>query len=160
MNDINETLKNYRQKRSFEKHGPEFVGAGEDELLKRMAQFWMNSPVITKKLADSHGIQYFHFLQPNQYAGKKVLTDEELRMAYTPGAGWGRIAREGYPYLQRAGYELLQGEMRFVDLTDTFDDVEASIYVDACCHVNRLGNVLIARRMVGEILARNPQWKD
>ncbi len=39
--------------------------------------------------------------------------------------------------------------VRFLDLTDSFQGVEESIYADSCCHINEAGN-----RILGERIAR------
>ena len=41
--------------------------------------------------------------------------------------------------------------MRFHDLTRVFADHPESIYFDDCCHVNRLGNQILAEAIAGAI---------
>ena len=46
--------------------------------------------------------------------------------------------------------------MRFHDLTGIYRDVEATVYKDDCCHVNALGNQLMAAGIREAILS----WGD
>jgi hypothetical protein len=91
------------------------------------------------------GMEYFHFLQPNQYVqGSKTLSDDELASAWAPDRDWSRAAREGYPLARQAGLELVDQGIRFHDLTQVFADHPETIYVDSCCHFNRHGCDLVA----------------
>jgi hypothetical protein len=60
-------------------------------------------------------------------------------------AGYAALAAE-LPALRAAG-------VPFTDLTRVFADVAETVYVDDCCHVNRLGNELLARAIGAAVLA-------
>src|SRR5262249_21658117 len=60
----------------------------------------------------------------------------------------------GYPYLRAMGASLRRAGVRFEDLTGLFAGESEQIYVDNCCHVNKAGNILLARAIVAAIAAR------
>ena len=108
-------------------------------------------------LCAANGIEYYHFLQPNQhYEDSKSLSVEELDVAIAPG-GYGPFARKGYPILVAAGATLLESHVPFYDLTQIFADEPRTVYIDQCCHVNQLGNELLAVVIAEAIIERrNP----
>ncbi len=74
-----------------------------------------------------------------------MLTEEERTRAYDPDYGYAPGAVRGYPLLIEGGRELRELGVRFLDLTPLFADVDQTIYVDDCCHMNELGNRLMGR---------------
>ena len=79
--------------------------------------------------------------------GSKSLSTEEKRNAFQPETGYGPHAAAGYPFLVRAGQELVAVGVPFWDLTMLFADEERTVYEDSCCHVNDLGRELMARQV-------------
>jgi hypothetical protein len=125
--------------------GPPSAAAGPSGRLDELVAIWERCSLQLMRLCEANGIEYYHFLQPNQYvADSKVMTEDELREAYRPGEGYGRFAPAGYKRLQVAARSLIEAGVRFHDLTDVYRDVAETVYVDDCCHVNELGNVLMA----------------
>jgi hypothetical protein len=113
-----------------------------------VAALWQRSSRAMQRLAEGAGAIYVHALQPNQHIeGSKPLTPRELAVAYRPEAEWPRLARAGYPLLQRAGEELRRDGIAFTDLTQIFRDERETLYVDDCCHLNRRGNRILATRL-------------
>ena len=126
----------------------------EEDALDDQVRVWREASVQLQRLAAANGIQYFHALQPNQYVeGSKVLTDEELEMAYKPDRELATGVVQGYPLLLEASRELEAASVRFLDLTPLFEDVDETIYVDDCCHMNELGNQFIAHAIAQFILS-------
>lgn len=122
------------------------------ERLDELVAVWRRSSRQLDLLCRANGIAYQHFLQPNQYVeGSKPLSPLELDEALTPGHMYGVMVADGYPQLQRAGAELVQAGVRFHDLTGVYAEVQDTVYVDDCCHVNSLGNRLLATAMAAEI---------
>ena len=123
------------------------VSLADDELarLEELVGIWQRASLQMHRICVGNGIEYYHFLQPNQYvAGSKTLTEEELKLAYRPGQGYGKHVPEGYPRLQAASETLAVEGVRYHDLTGVFRDVGETVYKDNCCHMNALGNVLMA----------------
>jgi hypothetical protein len=133
--------------------GP-FEKIAEDDLYEQCVEVWRRSSLQLHKLCESHGIVYYHFLQPNQYVpGSKPMNEEERARAITLDTPFDRVIRKGYPLLEIAGRELTSQGVRFHSLTDVFHEHEEPLYKDNCCHLNKAGSDVIAvevARFIGE----------
>ncbi len=131
--------------------GPEFEG-GADERFYFSVDLWVRSSLALHALSKGFGFPYFHFLQPNQYVpDSKPLSDEERRKALSRP----RLAQDiprWYPVLSARGRDLRANGVRFHDLTRLYADTPDTVYVDRCCHVNRLGNALMAERIASVVI--------
>ncbi|MGH7789526.1 MAG: hypothetical protein ACRERC_21825 [Candidatus Binatia bacterium] len=143
-----------------ENAGPQVTGpprrfADEDEMFVELVELWARSSFAMSNLCRGQGIQYFHFLQPNQYLpGSKRLTPEEEQVAWNPDvAESGRVAR-GYPLLIERGRQLAEQGVDFTDLTMLFRDESRSVYDDPCCHFNAEGAAQVGRAIGEAIVAR------
>ena len=110
-------------------------------------------------LCQGMGIEYYHFLQPNQYVpDSKPLSAEEVADAWRANHPYRTPALEGYPRLVRYGRRLRRNGIAFHDLTGIFRERPETLYRDTCCHLNQAGNTLLAeaiRRVIdGETLGR------
>jgi hypothetical protein len=125
--------------------GPPSTFPDDETMYQEFTEVWARSSLEMAILCRGMGITYFHFLQPNQYLpGSKTLTEEELQDDYDPRvAETGRIAT-AYPMLIARGRELAEQGVNFVDLTMMFKDERRTVYSDTCCHLNALGNMLLA----------------
>jgi len=133
-------LRSTDKQRSVQRGGPIL----EQEVQYDQVRIWREASLQLHRLCTANGIEYFHFLQPNQYVeGSKTLTEEERMHAYDPEHGYAPGAILGYPLLIEGGRELQREGVRFLDLTPLFEDVAETIYVDNCCHMNVLGNQII-----------------
>ncbi len=99
-------------------------------------------------LTVSQGGRYYHVLQPNQYSGQKVLSDEESRSAYDENSAYRKEVEHGYPLLRNAGGQLREAGVSFLDGTDVFSGNSQTLYTDACCHFNTSGVEAFARKIV------------
>jgi len=124
--------------------GPEIRFANETETLAYLVALWQRSSRLLDGLARASGAHYYHFLQPNQYVpeSKPMTADERATAVKT--TRYAGLVHAGYPMLQRAGRELRAEGVRFVDLTGAFAGHVEPIYIDACCHVSRHGNAIVA----------------
>lgn len=136
--------------------GPPVRFADEDAMYADFVEVWARSSLEMANLCRGQGIQYFHFLQPNQYfAGSKALTEEERRIAWDADvADAGRVAH-AYPFLVERSRSLAAQGVDIHDLTMLFRDVPGTIYVDTCCHFNARGADLVAGAIAQAILDRN-----
>ena len=140
----------------YQVRGPRPGGLDEASLFDDVAALWARSSLQMHQLAVARGAEFRHFLQPNQYvAGSKPFSDEERARAIRPGGDRARWVGEGYPRLQREGERLREQGVAFHDLTGVYAGVEETVYSDACCHVNRRGNRLLAEAIV-RTLADDP----
>lgn len=129
---------------SYEWQGP-YREIATPELYRSFADNWSRSSLQMARLCAANGIDYFHFLQPNQYVpDSKPMGREERAVAVNAYSSYRTLIPDTYPLLQRAGRELAANGVRFEDLTDMFQAVEAPVYVDDCCHLNQVGSELLA----------------
>jgi hypothetical protein len=137
---------------SFAITGPGAGGLDESGARAQMADVWEQCSLDLHAVCARRGIAYFHFLQPNQYVpGSKSIGAEEAAIAVHENNPFRAAVQEGYPLLQARAPALLAGGVRFVDLTGMFRDHPEPLYVDDCCHVNRAGYVLMARRIAATV---------
>ena len=114
----------------------------------------MRSSLQIHQLCAASGIQYFHFLQPNQYVpGSKTLSDEERLLVYGAEHPGRKHVEAGYPLLVHEGQALIDRGVCFSDLTLVFADHPEPTYADRCCHLNPHGNEVLARKMADVIVA-------
>jgi hypothetical protein len=146
---------NDKQRRPFYRAGPKDPARTHDELLTASVRVWRDSTIQLDRLVEGNHGRYFHFIQPNQYVpGSKVLTPEERRDAYKPP---NEGIDKGYPLLLREVEGLNRAGVSVVSLTDVFRDVEETVYVDSCCHLNPRGSDILAEaiaKAVGRL------WND
>ncbi|MDC0585106.1 hypothetical protein OAO71_00285 [Planctomycetota bacterium] len=136
----------------FVSQGPRDPGSSVESRRTSMVALWRRSSLLLDQACKANGIEYYHFLQPNQYVvGSKPLSEEEKRVAISTKVGYGSFVPEAYPLLQSAGDELAGTGVRFHDLTLVYQDRPESIYVDSCCHVNRLGNQILAEAIAAAV---------
>ena len=105
-------------------------------------------------LAKANNFDYFHFLQPNQYVkNSKKLTEWEQRYTFYYGDDYTyKIAVEyGYPFLLAYGENLIEQNVNFTDLTMIFEQITETAYEDMCCHVNKFGNDIVAKKIAETI---------
>lgn len=136
--------------------GPPFEFADPAAMYVELVEVWARASLEMESLSRGMGIQYLHFLQPNQYfEGSKVLSAEERRVAWDADvADAGRVA-QAYPLLVERGRELAEQGVDFHDLTLMFRADPGDIYSDACCHYTRRGAEAVARAIGEAIVERN-----
>ena len=145
--------------KKFEETGPFFPYKDIRQLYDDAATVWLRSSVLLDQLARENSMEYFHFLQPNQYVkGSKVLTEEERRTAYLEKVNISQSALIGYPILIKQGRKLLEKNIKFFDATMAFAKEKKTVYIDICCHYNELGKELLAAYMMDKIV-QNPRIK-
>ncbi len=139
--------------RDFLRYGPQLEVETEAELLAELAGLWARSSKQMDDVCFRAGIEYFHFLQPNQYVpGSKRLGPRERLLAFDPEHRWGRLVPKGYPFLVAEGEQLASGGVRFHDLRRVFAEVREAVYSDRCCHLNQKGYDLLGSAMARIIL--------
>lgn len=136
--------------------GPPVAFADTAEMYSELVEVWARASHEMESLCRSRGIQYLHFLQPNQYLeGSKVLTEDERRVAWNDDVADAGRVRDAYPLLIARGAELAAQGVDFHDLTGIFRDEAGDIYVDPCCHFNDRGATLVAEAIAAAIVERN-----
>jgi len=137
---------------SFSALGPRVEPADDAAMFAALAAIWEHSSLQLANLCRANGIEYFHFLQPNQYVeGSKPLGAEERKVAIDPDSPYAASIVAGYPLLRAGGSRLAAAGVHFADLTHLFSGVDAPVYKDSCCHLNLDGNRRLAEAIAGHV---------
>jgi hypothetical protein len=145
------------QDTSFQVRGPSYEAASPEALWSDLAAVWQRSSLQLFQLASARGIEYYHFLQPNQYdEGSKTLSARELREAFDADSPFRDAARAGYPALRAASEELRRGGVVFTDLSGIFATTTDDVYIDTCCHMNEKGVGMLVDRIASVVAAQQP----
>ncbi len=132
--------------------GPPYDYADET-LFSDLADGWARSSLLMHQLCEANGIEYYHFLQPNQYVpGSKPLHEEERHRAWSETSMYRNAVERGYPQLVEKGRELRERGVAYTDLTRIFSDNNSPLYIDPCCHLNPDGSQLLGER-IGQIVS-------
>lgn len=139
------TIELREQHRSFTAQGPPSTYPDLASLLQHCAGVWKRSSLELAKVCDGMGIEYHHFLQPNQYLpGSKPMGELERSLVVEPTYPAKAAIEQGYPLLIQAGRELSSAGVRFHDLTQLFAHETQGTYRDNCCHMSPKGNELLS----------------
>ena len=156
---LNHELATAKSAYRLEKHGPRRWWAAEGELQSVAARLWYRSSLMLNRLAAGAGADYYHFLQPNQYAPPaKPLSPWERANAYEPDGPFGTATAQGYPLLTEFNQDLQRQGVNYFDLTGIFADHSETLYQDSCCHLNDRGNELLAAEMVRRLEPALRRW--
>ena len=127
--------------------------ADEDKRLRWLAGYWYQSSLQMEYFARINRTKYFHFLQPNQYvADTKPFSEAERTHALALGGPHHQAVRDSYQLLIDRGKQLDARGVAYFDLTQIYAGVKETLYIDACCHVNRRGSELMAEAIADRIL--------
>lgn len=133
-----------------------YTPAVRDEhlLLSKVVSLWSKcSTIMNRSLAAQNGEgRYFHFLQPNQYYSKKIFTKDEQKNALDHQGPYSFLVKKGYPVLQQELEVLRKNNVNTFSAVEIFDKVKETVYIDNCCHFNRLGNEIFADFIAEAIL--------
>jgi hypothetical protein len=140
----------------YQLHGPARRYKNDAAFYRDIAEVWERSSLQMARLCEGLGIEYYHFLQPNQYVeGSKPLTEQERREAFREDQPYRPGVVQGYPVLQEMGAELVRQGVSYHDATGVFADVDKTLYFDTCCHFNIAGNRYLAR-LVADVIGPAP----
>ena len=130
-------------------HLPHFSRLFEtDDPIEQGIRTWMVSSRLIATIARVIGADYYEFVQPWQYLSRKPFSAPERVIAFTPSVE--ELARP-YPRLVRQVDTLAAEGIRIYSLVNIYDEIREPIYVDSCCHVNVLGNRLMAEAVMARI---------
>jgi hypothetical protein len=68
------------------------------------------------------------------------------------GSVYQELVKKGYPVLEKVVAVLRQNGVKAFSAVGIFDKVKEAVYIDQCCHFNRLGNELFADYMADCLL--------
>ncbi len=142
-----ESIDRYRQ------HGPRVKYPSLEARYSALADQWKASSLQMHRLSTANGAAYWHFLQPNQYLpGAKPMGKSERDLTISEASPYGSHVVAGYPTFIEVGRSLPSAGVAYHDLTQIFSQEQRALYEDDCCHLNDLGNQLLATA-IGERIA-------
>jgi len=147
-----EYQENKERKLQYATTGPDYYFRSWNAFYQDLAEIWARGSFLLYNICQGQGIEYFHFLQPNQYVeGSKPMSEKERKTALLSDSKAGNAARRGYPFLVKKGKWLKQKGIPFYDLTMIFSDNSDQLYIDNCCHLNMHGYRLVAKQIAQRI---------
>ncbi len=112
---------------------------------------WRHYTLLQSRMLDREHKKAFIFLQPNQYLkNSKPLSEEEKRIAINESL----VApfHMGMVQLKTHLAEMQHTKLPIFDLTDIFSSTTQTVYQDSCCHLNDLGNQIMADTVLRTIV--------
>lgn len=116
---------------------------------------WTHCLELSAEYAGSVNLPIFFFLQPNQHdAGSKPFSEEETLHAFPhPGKLEAMFAQfasirdltQTYTMFEEQIEQLRQRGIHAYSLSQIYNDVPETVYIDDCCHVNGMGNATMAQ---------------
>jgi hypothetical protein len=125
-----------------------------------IAGLWTGASLLMDQIVEARGGAYFHFLQPNQYFTTRRFEAAEASVALNDASPYKALVEEGYPVLGEAASALTDAGVAFFDATHVFDQVDAPMYMDDCCHYTLRGNQAFADFIAASILATPGPWSQ
>ena len=121
------------------------------EIMKELISIWEKYTRLEDDLVRKRtGKPVVFFLQPNQYLkGSKPLSEQEKRIAIDPLRVEG--TNDMMVMLKAAAKTLGDSSVPIFDLTGIFSNITETVYKDDCCHLNNLGNQIMADAVVSKI---------
>lgn len=133
-------------RRQFLLHQP----FGSDEVFNQLFEIWRRNLNSYLLLARGRQTPVFVFLQPNQYIeNSKPFSNWEVVNALSPNF---RALGLFYSKFLEQASDLTKRGLPVYDLSQVFKLTNETVYKDACCHLNDLGNRIVAEAMVRQIL--------
>jgi hypothetical protein len=105
----------------------------DKKIAENVADFLISNWTVTEKILNSDGIHFSCVLQPNPYTlNVRPHYYDEL---------WMRAVNDVYPIIREKAKKL----NCFIDASNWLD---YDYYIDSCCHLNREGNAIVARKLI------------
>jgi lysophospholipase L1-like esterase len=124
------------------------------EITEKLIAIWKKYTILENELLrERAGKPVYFFLQPNQYLkDSKPLSEQERRLAIDPLRVEG--THEMMTLLKAAVQDLHHSGVPGADLTGIFASTTETVYKDDCCHLNALGNQIMADTIVSNVMTR------
>ena len=122
------------------------------EIMNELISIWKKYTMLEDDLVRKRtGKPVVFFLQPNQYLkGSKPLSEQEKRIAIDPLRVEG--THDMMVMLKAAAKTLGDSRVPIFDLTGIFSNITETVYKDDCCHLNNLGNQIMADVVVSKVM--------
>jgi hypothetical protein len=119
----------------------------------KMASMWYKSSIGMNQILSSRKIKYFHFIQPNQYyPTKRAFTAKEKEIALDNKSPYIEGVKKGYPVLLSKVDDLQKARINVFNAVNILDNTKETVYKDACCHYNSVGQEILANYVSSSII--------
>jgi len=119
----------------------------------KMASMWYQSSIGMNQILSSRKIKYFHFIQPNQYyPTKRTFTAKENEIAINKESPYIEGVKKGYPVLLSKVDDLQKAGVNIFSAVNILDNTKDTVYKDACCHYNSVGEEVLANYISSSII--------
>lgn len=119
----------------------------------KIASMWYESSVTMNQILSSRKIKYFHFIQPNQYyPTKRAFTAKENEIAIDKKSPYIEGVKKGYPVLLSKVDDLQKTGVNVFSAVNILDNTKETVYKDACCHYNSVGEDVLANYVSSSII--------
>ncbi len=119
----------------------------------KMASMWYESSIAMNQILSSKKIKYFHFIQPNQYyPTKRTFTAQEKEIAISKDSPYIEGVTKGYPVLLSKVDDLQKAGVNVFSAVNILDNTKETVYKDACCHYNSVGEEVLANYVSSSII--------
>lgn len=119
----------------------------------KMASMWYQSSIGMNQILSSRNIKYFHFIQPNQYyPTKRAFTAKENEIAIDQRSPYIEGVKKGYPVLLSKVDDLQKAGVNVFSAVNILDNTKETVYKDACCHYNSVGEDLLTNYVSSSII--------
>ncbi|MEG4332362.1 hypothetical protein QUB40_10425 [Microcoleus sp. AT9_A2] len=120
---------------------------------EKMASMWYESSIGMNQILSSRKIKYFHFIQPNQYyPTQRAFTAKENEIAINKESPYIEGVKKGYPVLLSKVDDLQKAGVNIFSAVNILDNTKETVYKDACCHYNSVGDELLANYVSSSII--------
>ncbi|MEG4120775.1 hypothetical protein QUA43_25315 [Microcoleus sp. N9_B4] len=120
---------------------------------EKMASIWYQSSIGMNQILSSRKIKYFHFIQPNQYyPTKRAFTAKENEIAIDQKSPYIEGVKKGYPVLLSKVDDLQKAGVNVFSAVNILDNTKETVYKDACCHYNSVGDEVLANYVSSSII--------
>jgi hypothetical protein len=119
----------------------------------KMVSIWYKSSIGMNQILSSRKIKYFHFIQPNQYyPTKRAFTAREKEIAIDNKSPYIEGVKKGYPVLLSKVDDLQKARVNVFNGVNILDNTKETVYKDACCHYNSVGQEVLANYVSSSII--------
>jgi len=119
----------------------------------KIASLWYESSIAMNQILSSRKIKYFHFIQPNQYyPTKRTFTAQEKETAISKDSPYIEGVTKGYPVLLSKVDDLQKAGVNVFSAVNILDDTKETVYNDACCHYNSVGQEVLTDYVSSSII--------
>jgi hypothetical protein len=120
---------------------------------EKMASIWYESSIMMNQVLSSRKIKYCHLIQPNQYyPTKRVFTEKEKEIAISKDSPYIAGVTKGYPVLLSKVDDLQKARVNVFSGVNILDNTKDTVYKDACCHYNSVGEEILANYVSSSII--------